>query len=523
MPTRQQVIQIAASQIGVGTDATSAKYAQAAGLGWTNKYAWCCAFVVWVMYQAGFTTSQIMRTGSCTAERKFLVSKGQYSPRGSYTPLPGDIIYFHFSSGHADANHTGIVEKTDGSKVYTIEGNTSNKCARRSYSLNSGSIMGYGRPVYDGSGTYTDATSGSSTVDTEVTEPPHVPQTEKVWTVYQNDVWGKKEDRYKLVWKSYRLDKTRDITDRCGNIILRDDSASLCTELTFDVMQSTDERFVWVLELEPGDIISLQNTATGECVFLGQIQSSSGSYRDVMNYTCQDQGRILACNDVIMQFNNIAAKDAISKIGKRLGIDKVSCPNLISSVYGIYKDNAATIIQNILETVTSENGVKYFPRMLGNTLTIRSYAQTPINVYSRQAANVTTFDVLKEVSAPSISRSIADLRNEIVVYSEQDNSVSIKADIENAESIKRYGRRVGLDTFSDSDKISATQKAKNLLASMDMVTESFTVSTYGSDVVVAGARITLDLEEAKGDYWVQSVEHQYSDQHTMTMTLEKVR
>ena len=50
------------------------------------------------------------------------------------------------------------MEKVDASKVYTIEGNTSNKCARRSYALNSAKIVGYGRPKYDGAGTATPVT-----------------------------------------------------------------------------------------------------------------------------------------------------------------------------------------------------------------------------------------------------------------------------------------------------------------------------------------------------------------------------
>ncbi len=33
--------------------------------------------------------------------------------------------------------------------VYTIEGNTSDQVARRSYSLSDSSILGYGRPAYD--------------------------------------------------------------------------------------------------------------------------------------------------------------------------------------------------------------------------------------------------------------------------------------------------------------------------------------------------------------------------------------
>ena len=521
MATRQQVINMAVSQLG-NTDATSGKYCKAVGIAYGS--AWCCAFVSWVMIQCGIPDSNVKRSGCTRVQMPAFKAAGRFHMRGDgYTPQPGDCVYF-YNGRIRPVDHVGIVEYVSGGQLHTIEGNTSNKCARRTYSLNAGKIYGYGLPIYDGSSTFTPATTGSGTVDTEITEPPHVPQTEKVWTKYDDDDFHKPVDRYALVWQSYKLGKTRDITGRCGNITLRDDSDAICAELSFEVMQSTDEKFMQPIEIEPGDIVSLQNSNTGQCVFLGQVQSSDGSYRDSMSYTCSDQGRILNCNDIIIQFNNIPAKDAIKEIGKRLGIKNVSCPNLISSVYGIYKDNCANIIQTILETVTAENGVKYFPRMLGNTLTIRSYAQTPIKAYQKQAENVTTFDVMREVSAPSISKSIADLRNEIVVYSEQDTSVTIQADIEDSESIKRYGRRVGLETYAaDNDKISATQKAKNLLASMNMVSEGFTVTAYGSDAVVAGVRLTLDLQEAKGDFWVQAVEHTYGEPHMMTLTLERVR
>ncbi len=45
-----------------------------------------------------------------------------------------------------ESTHTGIVEKVENGTVYTIEGNTSDQVARRSYSLSDGSILGYGPP-----------------------------------------------------------------------------------------------------------------------------------------------------------------------------------------------------------------------------------------------------------------------------------------------------------------------------------------------------------------------------------------
>ena len=45
-------------------------------------------------------------------------------------------------------DHVGIVERCDGTTVYTIEGNSGDAVKERSYSISSDSIMGYGMVVY---------------------------------------------------------------------------------------------------------------------------------------------------------------------------------------------------------------------------------------------------------------------------------------------------------------------------------------------------------------------------------------
>lgn len=73
-----------------------------------------------------------------------------YRNRGQFhtsDPKPGDQIFF--GNSISSSSHTGIVEKADGARVYTIEGNTSDRVARRSYALNDSKIIGYGRPAYD--------------------------------------------------------------------------------------------------------------------------------------------------------------------------------------------------------------------------------------------------------------------------------------------------------------------------------------------------------------------------------------
>ena len=69
-------------------------------------------------------------------------SKGKWKSRG-YSPAPGTLIFFDWN-GDGTSDHVGIVEKTEGSTVYTVEGNSSDAVNQRSYDINNGTIMGYG-------------------------------------------------------------------------------------------------------------------------------------------------------------------------------------------------------------------------------------------------------------------------------------------------------------------------------------------------------------------------------------------
>ena len=78
-----------------------------------------------------------------------LYSAQYYQQAGRFFKSPeiGDQIFFSYSPG--EVSHTGLVESISGNTITTIEGNTSDSVGRRSYSIGSGSIYGYGRPDWD--------------------------------------------------------------------------------------------------------------------------------------------------------------------------------------------------------------------------------------------------------------------------------------------------------------------------------------------------------------------------------------
>lgn len=116
-----------------------------------QSFAYCDVFVDWCFYKA--FGADIGRRMVCqplqSAGAGCLYSAQYYKQAGRWVtyPQPGDQIFFSYAPG--EYSHTGIVESVANGMVNTIEGNTSDMVARRSYPLASSSIVGYGRPNWD--------------------------------------------------------------------------------------------------------------------------------------------------------------------------------------------------------------------------------------------------------------------------------------------------------------------------------------------------------------------------------------
>ena len=135
-PGNQAVVDIAKSQVGnVGGQPYWSWY------GFTSRVEWCACFVSWCYGQMGLTEP---RFSACQAQGiPWFQSHGQWGGRDYANIAPGDAIFFDWDlDGSAD--HVGIVVGTDGSKVYTVEGNSGDACKIKSYSLTYECIKGYG-------------------------------------------------------------------------------------------------------------------------------------------------------------------------------------------------------------------------------------------------------------------------------------------------------------------------------------------------------------------------------------------
>ena len=118
----EEVAAIALSQVGqVGG------YPYWSWYGFSSRVEWCACFVSWCYAQAGLSEPRF--SGCTSGGMAWFQSHGQWAERDYEDIAPGDAIFFNWSgSSTGGADHVGIVVGVDESRVYTVEGNSGNRC-----------------------------------------------------------------------------------------------------------------------------------------------------------------------------------------------------------------------------------------------------------------------------------------------------------------------------------------------------------------------------------------------------------
>lgn len=137
-----EIVSVALSQVGnVGGRPYWSWY------GFDSHVNWCACFVSWCANKCGYIESgAVPKFASCTAGSNWFKARDLWKPRGS-TPNPGELIFFDWDADSLP-DHVGIVKRVENGTVYTVEGNSSDRCRQRSYSLGYSGIFGYGTPNY---------------------------------------------------------------------------------------------------------------------------------------------------------------------------------------------------------------------------------------------------------------------------------------------------------------------------------------------------------------------------------------
>ena len=117
--------------------------------GWNQYTPWCGCFLSWGAAQQPnntFIGAPPRFANVDTGMKLFRDGEGRYGQwyeRSTYTPIPGDYVFFDWDGGK-DPDHVGAVLCVEGNFLYTIEGNSGGRVAVHRYDLNDQRIVGYG-------------------------------------------------------------------------------------------------------------------------------------------------------------------------------------------------------------------------------------------------------------------------------------------------------------------------------------------------------------------------------------------
>lgn len=313
-----------------------------------------------------------------------------------------------------------------------------------------------------------------------------------------------------------------DITQLIADLNWQDSVETLGVQLSFTVARNKKDKYLMNYDLvEIGDKLVLQNNEKE--IFRGIITDLDFSINE-KSVTAFDYAFYLNKSKTIIQFKKIDVSSALKKIGLNAGVN-VSTPAIPTSITKLYKDNTiGEIMSDLLEEANKETGKKYFYEMDGTTLNIREFGFETISPMYQQNSNVMPFRCVDAIGEINKKETIQDLKNSIIVTSNDEKDSRVKAKKEDSNNINKFGLIQEVMQVDSKDISKASNIAKNKLNELNKIKEEISISILGNDSIRCGRLIDLNVEEfdIKGKFLIKTTQHSYqSNIHKCSLTLER--
>lgn len=306
------------------------------------------------------------------------------------------------------------------------------------------------------------------------------------------------------------------ITKKVGSLSWTDSMDSLGVEFSFTFPYSYwDSQFKNKLQL--GDLIIIKSGKKE--ITRGIITQTPINGDDYRGY---DYAFYLNKSEAIFQCKKIGASKAITQLLARYGVPIGEMPKLTTAINKLYKDMAVSeIIKSILSEVHDETGKSYRMEMTRGKFCIRRSGY--IKIKPKYVDELGEKVSCTKACSVTGTRSIEDMRNQIIIAGTGDKKAQIKATVKDSKSIKKYGLLSQVETAEKTNQAKAKQKGKNLLKKLNKKTVSFTCEMPGSTIIRAGRKIYFNRPEAgiKGWYKVKSATHNVTEGiYTVSLEME---
>lgn len=315
--------------------------------------------------------------------------------------------------------------------------------------------------------------------------------------------------------------KDKDVSDIIGNLTWRDTVDTLGVEVDFELpINRYDKKFEFLYDITLGDPIQILN-AKGEVLVQAIIVSETPNGK-ITSFTAYDMVWYLNKSTVIKQFKKMIGNDCVKSLCKEIGID-VEVSGLDTKIDKIYKDKAVSeVIKDIIEQCSQFNSKKFFIEFDKNKLIVSPYKK--IKVFGTFEIQKDKFiNINENIGGVSLSKSIVDMKNSVLVITENKGAVRTIGEEQDSKSIEKYGKLQEVVTLDEKEFSKANLVAKNELKKLNKITEDFSIDVLGDDKVKSGRVIDIDLPlfNLKGEYLIKESNHTISNHiHKISLKLE---
>lgn len=312
-----------------------------------------------------------------------------------------------------------------------------------------------------------------------------------------------------MAFSVYRIRNNHpvEITQFIGNVSWGNNVDTLGVQFEYDVAYS-DMPYIAKDITKVGDIIVFKDGNIE--VFKGINVSEDNNGRSPKHYVAFDFAYYLNKSKVVIQFNNIAASEAIKRLMKQFNIKSsiVSIPTKINKIYK--EETVSDIIKDIIEQAEKELGTKYRMEMRSSALYIVKQSE----LYAGVQVNA--------ISNPSRSLSIEEMKNSIIITSSGEESSKVVAQAKDGSNISKYGLLQEVKSVEDKDIKKAQTIANNLLKELNKIGEEVSLELFGNSQVRAGKVLVINepISGITGKYLIKDCKHSLSNGiHKMSLTL----
>ena len=318
--------------------------------------------------------------------------------------------------------------------------------------------------------------------------------------------------------------KDKDVSDIIGNLTWRDTVDTLGVEVDFELpINRYDKKFEFLYDITLGVPIQILNDK-GETLVQAIIVSETPNGK-ITSFTAYDMAWYLNKSTVIKQFKKMIGNDCVKSLCKEIGID-IEVSGLDTKIDKIYKDKAVSeVIKDIIEQCSQFNSKKFFIEFDNGTLKIMPYQK--IKVFGTFEIQKDKFiNINENIGGVSLSKSIVDMKNSVLVITENKGAIRTIGEEQDSKSIEKYGKLQEVVTLDEKEFSKANLVAKNELKKLNKITEDFSIDVLGDDKVKSGRVIDIDLPlfNLKGEYLIKESNHTISNNiHKVSLKLEAYR